>query len=80
MSMVTPPPTERRIVTTAREGIVRTVREAGAGAAVIIVAVVAINLLIHLAIAAAITIAAVLVIGGILWMAFFRKRQPGRWN
>ncbi|HWE60766.1 MAG TPA: hypothetical protein VHB98_03570 [Chloroflexota bacterium] len=66
MSMITPPPRENRIVTTARE--------AGAGAAVTIIAVVALYLVAQLAIAAVITIAAVLAIGAVLWLLFRRGR------
>jgi hypothetical protein len=66
MSMITPPTSDNRLVTTIREG--------GAGAAVMLVAVFAISLLVQLAVGVAITVGAVLVIGAIIWLAFFRKR------
>lgn len=66
MSMITPPTRESRLATTATH--------AGAGAAVMIVAVFAISALIHLAVAAAIALGAVVLIGAVIWMAFFRKR------
>ena len=66
MSMITPPPGDNRIVTTATH--------AGAGAASLIIAVVALNIVIHLAIAAVILIAALVAIGAIIWLAFRRNR------
>ena len=48
--------------------------QAGAGALVVIIAVLAISTIINLAVGALITLAAVVAIGAVLWAVFLRKR------
>ena len=68
MSMIRRNPPNNRVVAVAQES--------GAGAAVMIVGVLALFLVLQTLVAAVITLAAVLVIGAIVWMVFLRKRSP----
>lgn len=62
-----------------QSGVIETVKQAGAGAAVIVVAVVAAFLVVKTLIAALITLAAVVVIGAILYAVFLRGRVHRRY-
>jgi hypothetical protein len=65
------PPTDSRVA--------RATKNAVAGAAVVVIAVLAVSLLVHVleafVITAVITAAAVLAIGWVLWMLLFRRRR-----
>lgn len=54
--------------------VIETVKQAGAGAAVVVIAVVAAFLVVKTLIAALITLTAVVVIGAILYAVFLRGR------
>ena len=55
-------------------GLTQTVKQAGAGAAVVVIAVVAAFLVVKALVAALITLAAVAAIGAILYLVFLRGR------
>jgi len=66
MSMIRRDPTQNSVVTFTQE--------AGAGAAVMVIAVLAVSFLVQTVVTAVITLAVILVIGAILWYAVLRKR------
>jgi hypothetical protein len=55
-------------------GVIPTIKQAGAGAAVVVIAVVAVFLVVKALVAALITLAALAAIGAILYLVFLRGR------